>query len=503
MQKLISVHRWLGIPLCLFFVMWFGTGMVMHFVPFPALTEAERFAGLTALRPEQTGHGPADAVAKSGLREVIRVRLINRPDGAVYVAHGATGLAAVNARDLSSARVTSAEQALQIAQAHASERSIDSDHAQVVELAAHDQWTVPNRFDPYRPLYRIALNNADSAQRTGSGGQTAGTEVYVSSVTGEVVGDTTAHERRWNYVGSVLHWIYPTLLRRDWKLWDSIVWWLSLAALISALTGAVLGLWRLRWRGMKDARHRLSPYQGWQRWHHLLGLGYTAFVLTWIFSGWLSMDHGRLFPDGRLAPDEAARLIGSADWPSSPAAIDRRHAVREIEWFTFGNQLWQRERWELSAQHLRGDSAAGSWLPPSIVDTALHRLRHDCAPAFAVPGNDSYPVASTVPGAPAYRAVCGDTWLQLDGANGQLLETLDPARRTYRWLYQGLHTLDFPALAARPALRTWLIVLLSTAGLACSVTAVVIGWQRLRKGARFRTLPRLPTPPAKHRDAPI
>src|SRR5436190_984531 len=125
MRALILVHRWLGVVFCLVFAMWFATGIVMHFVSFPALTEAERIGGL-----------------------------------------GAT-------------------------------------QATFAELAAYDQWTVSNGLDPHRPLYRIALNDG------------ARTELYVSSVTGEVVRDTTRSERAWNYAGSVLHWIYPTVLRRD------------------------------------------------------------------------------------------------------------------------------------------------------------------------------------------------------------------------------------------------------------------------------------------------
>ncbi len=50
----------------------------------------------------------------------------------------------------------------------------------------------------------------------------------------------------------------------------------------------------------------------------------------------------------------------------------------------------------------------------------------------------------------------------------------------YRWLYQALHTLDFPALAMRPALRTTLITLLCLMGACFSVTATVIAWRRLR-----------------------
>ena len=52
MGAIVLLHRWLGIAFCLLFAMWFGTGIVMHFVPFPSLTEAERFGGLAPLARE-------------------------------------------------------------------------------------------------------------------------------------------------------------------------------------------------------------------------------------------------------------------------------------------------------------------------------------------------------------------------------------------------------------------------------------------------------------------
>ena len=42
MRILIVVHRWIGITLCLLFAVWFASGMVMMYVPFPSLLVAER-----------------------------------------------------------------------------------------------------------------------------------------------------------------------------------------------------------------------------------------------------------------------------------------------------------------------------------------------------------------------------------------------------------------------------------------------------------------------------
>ena len=228
----------------------------------------------------------ADAVAASGIADATRVRLIQRSDGPVYVVSGASGVRAVHGSDGADASVEFPDVALAIGQDHARRRGLDATHAAIFARADYDQWTVPNGFDRHRPLFRVALGDA------------AGTEVYVSSRTGEVVLDTTRSERGWNWVGSVLHWIYPTVLRSNWALWDRVVWYLSLLALIAALLGAVLGIVRIRRRGGLIG----SPYRGWHALHHIIGLVSTVFVLTWIFSGWLSMDHGRLFSRGQLTP---------------------------------------------------------------------------------------------------------------------------------------------------------------------------------------------------------
>src|SRR5262245_58182295 len=197
-RTLILLHRWLGVAFCLFFAMWFATGIVMHFVPFPALTEAERFGGLAPVDVHAIGHGPAEAVAASAIKDIERVRLLQRSDGPVYLLSGPSGVKALSATDLSSAAVTSEQLALAIAVDHSRRRGLDASQASVVERTHYDQWTVPNGLDPHRPLYRIALHDG------------AGTELYVSSTTGEVVRDTTRAERWWNYAGSVPHWLYPT-----------------------------------------------------------------------------------------------------------------------------------------------------------------------------------------------------------------------------------------------------------------------------------------------------
>src|SRR4030081_1725323 len=180
---LTLVHRWLGVSCCLLIAMWFASGIVMHFVPFPALTEVERVNGLAPLDPSGALRSPGEAARASAIAAVARLRLLQRVDGPVYIAAGASALAAVRANDLSAANVDSDRLALMIAVDHARRRGLDATRATLAELTAYDQWTVPNGLDSHRPLYRIALNDG------------LGTELYVSSATGEIVRDTTRSER--------------------------------------------------------------------------------------------------------------------------------------------------------------------------------------------------------------------------------------------------------------------------------------------------------------------
>jgi hypothetical protein len=236
MRALATVHRWWGVVFCLLFAMWFASGIVMHFVPFPARSEVGRVGGS----------------AVGGDREI----------------HSEQG-------------------ALRIAAAHARSLGLDPS-CTTVTLIDDDQWTVAGDFDSDRPLYRIAVNDA------------AGTEIYVSSAKGDVVLFTTRSMRLANYFGSIAHWIYPTVLRRHGKAWSALMWWLSLVATIGASIGVIVGIVRLG---------AATAYRGLQRAHHTFGLIFAPFILSWIFSGFLSVDDGWLFFHGLARAEPPAGLV--------------------------------------------------------------------------------------------------------------------------------------------------------------------------------------------------
>jgi uncharacterized iron-regulated membrane protein len=127
------------------------------------------------------------------------------------------------------------------------------------------------------------------------------------------------------------------------------------------------------------------------------------------------------------------------------------------------------------------EPASRSFLTSAEIDAQIARISSGCSPAVLIAPDDSYRAASSMPGAPVFRSVCGDVWFHVDGASGALLERLDPSRRAYRWVYSALHSWDVPPLMAWPMLRSSLMVMLCGLGLLFSVTGVVLGWRRLRR----------------------
>ncbi len=48
---LVWLHRWTGLLVCLFFALWFASGAVMLFEPFPSLSAGERLSRGEQLDP--------------------------------------------------------------------------------------------------------------------------------------------------------------------------------------------------------------------------------------------------------------------------------------------------------------------------------------------------------------------------------------------------------------------------------------------------------------------
>jgi hypothetical protein len=84
---------------------------------------------------------------------------------------------------------------------------------------------------------------------------------------------------------------------------------------------------------------------------------------------------------------------------------------------------------------------------------------------------------------PVYRIIANDaenTRYYLDPTSGGLLQRADSSSRWHRWLFAGLHRLDFAAwLRTRPAWDV-IVITLMLGGLASSATGVYLAVRRIR-----------------------
>ncbi|MEC3948120.1 PepSY domain-containing protein [Sphingobium sp. HWE2-09] len=469
-------HRWAGIALCLLFAIWFFSGLVMLYVSFPSFRAEERVATAAPIEWQQVHVGPDWALAKLNLAAFpTEMRLGMTGGEPVYRFVTPNGRRAVSAQTGDEITQIDASRAEAIAS------TLTGAPTASITTVDHDQWVVTRAYMAMAPFWRVRLADA------------AATDVYISQKTGEVVQNTTAHEQFWNWLGAIPHWIYFEVLRVFQEPWRQTVLWTSGIGLLGAIAGVWIGLLRVR-LNKRYKSGSVSPYRGWMKWHHVAGLVGGLFVITWVFSGWLSMS-----PWGGLrdkAGGDVARLYGTArpGFPATNVAMLTRAATgaREARFTYVGGRpvitLWGEGKPRLldglTGQQMSMDEGriiitAQAAMPGSTL-TGVDRLKRPDRYWYST-GNvrdDSRPL-------PVLRLKFDDpaqTWIHIDPMTGALLGQVGSGGRSYRWLFSALHSLDFPWLLIWPPLRHILVWMLSVAGILVSLSGVVVGWRRL-----FRT----------------
>ncbi len=516
-KLLIYSHRWLGIVLGLVFVSWFVSGIFFVYWGEPHLTAQERLARMQPLDVSDAHVTPAEVVAREGLQLPSRLRIAMLRGRPVYRFQSGREWTTTYADTGEPMGEMDAEQAMGLL------RKIIPEHAATMRYDAYlsdsDQWTLENAVRDLMPLHRIAL------------GDEAGTHYYVSAKTGEPVMRTDTGTRIRGYLSAVLHWLYFTPFRRHGQLWSQSIIWGSLIGCVMCIVGIVIGIWRYglspRFRLKGTPSH--SPYAGMMKWHHYAGLLFGVFTFTWAFSGALSLGPFQFLRGTPVSRAEREAATGGRV-NLEPITIDRLHAVVETIATSFTPK-------ELDFVQFLGEQYFISYLPPSLAEadrskytslsdfSALQLNRehvivsaiHPAQGTFKRFNDESmYEVArAAMPGVliqdavwlneydsyyynqngsrplPVLRVRFHDpesTWLYLNPQHGQMTR-MQRMNRVNRWLYKGLHDLDFPFLYySRPS---WDIVIvgLSLGGIVLSVTTLVPSFRRLRRHA-MRMVPR-------------
>lgn len=505
------LHRWLGVLLCAFFVLWFISGVVMMYVGYPKLTPAERLAHLPLLNETPIALEPAQALEAVGLHgqplQELRLAVAREGRPVYFVTPAQHGPRAPLVVDANTGAVLSQVTAQQAQASAAAYASIPPVSIQYEGLVQEDAFTHSRALDSHRPLHRVRLDDAQD------------TLLYVSSTTGEVVRDAPHSERLGSYVGTWLHWLYPLRGGVFQPYWADIVNTLAILGTLLTLLGLVVGV--LRWRSGTQGRYRngrRTPYpSATMRWHHIAGLCFGGVTLTWIFSGLMSMNPWRIFDSAAPALRTEAMHAGPLVLSAQPARLRDLLAaapaqVRELRWLrTAGYSLVQAHTPDEPPLLLHALTAQPHTWPAAALEQAAARLiaapieRIDILTAYdlhyyrraehTMTGGSEKPL-------PVLRVVFADaaaTWVHIDPHTGSVVGRTDYLRRASRWWFAMLHSWDWLTLLEHRPLWDGLMLVLSAGGLALSGTGVLIGGRRLALKYAARVPKHAGPPPARLR----
>jgi len=529
-RLLIFVHRWLGVALSAIFLLWFVSGIVMMYWTYPGVTTRDRLERLPVLSPERIVISPATAAAALGENvSPSQLHLTSYDGRPVYVVSGGPGAGGPGGPALmvfadDGTRPPDVDDALmdRVASAWAG-RPLTEARKEMVEDV--DQWTVGG-LRAQLPLQKYSWPD--------------GQQVYVNGDTGTVAQYTTTASRFWAYLGAIPHWMYFTPFRKHQAEWFSLVVWSSLVGTVAAVLGVIIAIWMYSPR--KRYRHAgvptSIPYRGWKRWHTITGLGFGVLTATWAFSGLLSMgpfpiidtlteltvprDQGaspaaqegdasaagrrprRGRRDGIAAALSGMRPLALADYsaksPMVALASVRDFQTRELEHIAFAGEpayLLTDAAGRTRIVPVRGEpqdsfdagevmtlvrEAAGPELADlRVIDQYdayyLDRRRERPLPVVYVQMNDGV-----------------GTRYYIDPKTARVVGSYSARGWVNRWLYHGLHSLDFPWLYNYRPLWDIVVIALMLGGTVVCVTSLVLTWRVLGRKVLALVRPRVAAP---------
>ncbi len=510
-RSMIFIHRWLGVALSVLFMLWFVSGIFMMYWDYPGVGAADRISRSPVLDPAKIKISPEEAYAKAtGGETPLEEPSSQRRAGNRGGRGGADGMR-LNSFDGRPVYRFRAGRGEYIVYADTGEEQVIVDRPMMDRVAAawtgqpvssanveenneEDQWTVAGNFRDLRPMLKYSFPN--------------GEEVYISENNGEVVQYTTTASRLGAWVGAIPHWLYFTPLRKHQPEWSKFVIWSSGISTVASIIGIAVGIWMLspakkyRFAGQPTS----IPYKGQKRWHTILGLAFGILTATWAFSGMLSMGvipnrgpantakgKGKGGPPAVSIPQalRGGRFQLSAFAAKLPSEALRQLAgfpVKELEFTTFAGD----------PVYIATDGDRRSRIVPMNAEpmdefdrdrimniVKLASPQGSIAELRVMDEYDRYYLdrrgRRPLPVIYARTTEPDETRYYIDPKSGRVVQQYNSRGWINRWLYHGLHSLDFPWLYKYRPLWDIVVIALMLGCTALCVTSIVLTWRVLKR----------------------
>ena len=457
---LFKIHKITGLSVVIFFSMWFLTGIVLVYHPYPKVSEKLLFSKKETL--------------PSSLPELSSV--LSKTDGEVK---------SLSLKQFQGQTLFSLDKAPDVTfdvVEKVAKHWIDAPIKRVDTLRQREQWVLFTKYDKELPIYKFYF---DDAQKH---------ELFISGRTAEVLQMTTSRQRLWAWLGAIPHKFYLPCIRRDVDVWQNTVAIVSGICLIAALTGWLLGIiiWIKRYRKKHVWQ---NPYKKrWYRWHFSYGLVFGVFLIGWALSGIFAMQR---VPQWMVPMEgdysfKSSRLWGRGLLPIEAYQLDYRKLretypdLKEVEWCRYANIPTYRviageEEFLVDAST---DEIKSLQIPEETIVKGLKKIHGEEIEmkVSLLTEFDNYYLSRRVDlELPVYKIEVAD-------ANGSLyyvnpstgyIRYLNNNKIVRKWLFNGIHYLDIDWLVARPWLWYTCIWLLCGGCLVVCISGLVLAWRVL------------------------
>lgn len=469
---IIKIHQILGSLLSLVFLVWFMSGIVMIFAGFPHVSKEKLFEKQAFLSVKDSIKDfPSERFASAKNIEIKKIG-----DTAFYLFEDADKNSIVlNAINLKIKLGFSQDEIDLLVS------DIYGKHKFLAEIINdYDQWIPWKHFNKYFPIKKYSLEDD------------ANTVVYASLKTGDIVQETTRKSRWLARVGAIPHWFYFKFLRLNVKAWVSTVIWISGLGSIMCFLGIFLGFYRLR-RRRHDAKRGVlfsSPYKKrWYKWHHIIGFFFGITCFTFVFSGMMSLtdlpkwlvktDNKRSFrnewnSDALNASDyklPVSKFIDSVG--VSIKKIRFEHVYDQAAFFVYSDNYKKPLVYDASSFKVN----RLSFNTEKIYLQVDYLFNSSVISKVVLNKTDNYYGRKEGAIFPVIKVIFDDydkTWMYINPKTYKAVYTFNRTKRIRRYLYNGLHSLDFKCLAKHDTLRRFLLIILCLGGLILSYSGFVL-----------------------------
>ena len=459
---LFKIHRVTSTTIAIFFAMWFVTGIVLVYHPYPKVSESLVYSKKETL-PSSL---PDISSIKSKMDDKAKSLSLKQFQGQTLFSFD------------KQPHIT-----FDIAE-RVAKHWIDAPIERVDTLRKREQWVLFTKYDKELPIYKFYFDDAEKHQ------------LFISGQTAEVLQMTTSKERFFAWISAIPHKFYLPFIRRDVELWQNTIAIVSGICLLAALSGWILGICIL----IKRYRNRhtwQNPYKKrWYRWHFSYGLIFGFFLIAWAISGIFAMQRVPqwLVPMEGDYTFKTSRLWGKGILPLDSYRLDYRKLkdtypdLKEVEWCRFVNIPTYRivtteGEFLIDAS---GDEIQPLYIPEQTIVNGLKKIHGDdvAMKVTVLDKFDNYYLSRRVKlDLPVYK-------IEIEDDNGSLyyvnpetgyIRYLNNNKIVRKWLFNAPHYLDIDWLVARPWLwHSSLWVLCVGCAVVC-ISGLVLGCNVLRR----------------------